>query len=126
MGSREEDPGIGSGRERRVDKREPARDLVELHSERSIALAELLDVSQSGIRLRLRNGLQPSEFESVSIRLVGGSYLSGVVMWIEGAEIGVGFPKDRVEILDSLWPETQGAAWYRSLVEFQIHNERND
>jgi hypothetical protein len=76
----------------------------------------LMDLSASGVQVRLSNGLVPLEGDDVTLRLADGRHLSGSVARIGRDTVGIGLDSPLPSIEDLLWLEQRGPDWFYASV----------
>jgi hypothetical protein len=80
-------------------------------------IADLVELSQFGTRLRIVNGAVPNLGSGLSITLFDGSKIAGTVMWLDASFIGVSFKTPVADLDDRLLFEDLGQAYFsRALV----------
>lgn len=75
-------------------------------------VGSLLDLSASGVQVRLADGLVPLEGDDVTLRLADGRHLTGSIAWIGRDTVGVGLDSPLPSIEDLLWLEQRGPDWF--------------
>jgi hypothetical protein len=75
-----------------------------------------MDLSASGVQVRLSNGLVPLEGDDVTLRLADGRHLSGSVARIGRDTVGIGLDSPLPSIEDLLWLEQRGPDWFYASV----------
>lgn len=79
----------------------------------------LMDVSTSGARVRLPNGLVPFEGDEVMLRLVDVRHVQGSVAWVDRDALGITFEQALPSVEELLWLEQRGADWFYASVRAQ-------
>jgi hypothetical protein len=98
--------------ERRGAVRHAHTEAVNMTTQWGTLAGSLLDLSASGVQVRLTNGLVPLEGDDVTLRLVDGRHLSGSVAWIGRDTVGVGLDHPLPSVEDLLWLEQRGPDWF--------------
>lgn len=81
---------------------------------------ELLDLSQSGARVRLRQGLMPCVGQKIAIGLMNGRVLDCVVSWVDDIEAGLQFDSKIPDVVDCAHFDEMGSEFYKSVLKYQI------
>ncbi len=82
-------------------------------------IADLVELSQTGARLRIVDGSLPNVRTRVSITLFDGSRIGGIVSWLKASYIGIGFDEPVADIDDRLLFEDLGQAYYSRALSLQ-------
>lgn len=115
---RNEDIATRAG-ERRIAMRHAHGERVGITSDWGAEAGMLLDLSTSGAKVRLPNGLVPPAGEEVMLRLVDGRHIAGSIAWTDRDALGIRFEHELGAIEDMIWPEQRGADWYCASVRAQ-------
>lgn len=107
------------GAERRRHERAGTDQLIVVKTSTGEVVGELLDISASGARLRIREGLCPSVDEPVSILLLDGTELSGTISRVDETSIGFAFDIRLLQPDDYLHHDHLGFDFYRALRSLQ-------
>lgn len=107
------------GFERRLDPRADTDQLIVIKAGDSELVGELLDISASGARLRIRQGLCPAIGQAITMVLIDKTELTGTVAWISGTSIGVAFDLKLLQPGDYLHHDHMGFDYYRTIQNLQ-------
>lgn len=72
----------------------------------------LVDVSSTGVKVRITNGLIPFVGDEVTLRLVGAGQHAGQIAWATDDAIGIVFDDAISNVEELLWLEQRGPEWY--------------
>ncbi len=108
------------GADRRTAERRPAHYNAACVLGRFEYNVELLDLSTTGAKVLIRQGIVPRLNQDVSLRLMDGQIIEGFVTRIERSEIGLQFCQPVQEIDDALHFDDMGASFYSAILRFQI------
>jgi hypothetical protein len=72
----------------------------------------LVDVSSTGVKVRIINGLVPFEGDEVTLRLVGAGQHAGQIAWASDEAIGIVLDQAIGNVEELLWLEQRGPEWY--------------
>ncbi|SDO94686.1 PilZ domain-containing protein [Filomicrobium insigne] len=108
-----------STKDRRSDKRDDTEQLIVVRTPKGDLVGELLDISASGAKLRIRDGLCPETDEAVSIVLLDKTELAGTVSRIDKKSIGIAFDIKLLQPADYLHHDHLGFDFYRSIQSLQ-------
>lgn len=81
---------------------------------------EVCDVSVSGARVSIRQGIVPRKGQRVAIRLMSGKSIPATVVWCGEKEIGIQFDRIVPDLQEEMMFDDMGADFYRSVFRFQI------
>jgi len=105
--------------ERRMFERFKTEQLVELGVQSQLILAELINLSDSGARLRIAKGVIPAAGRCVSVRLLDRTILLGVTRWTDFEQIGVQFLGAAINPQDYLSYEDHGQKMFSMILQQQ-------
>lgn len=108
-----------SSNDRRGDKRDGTEQLIVVRTSKGDLVGELLDISASGAKLRIRDGLCPTAGEPVSIVLLDKTELAGTVSRIDKKAIGIAFDIKLLQPAEYLHHDHLGFDFYRSVQSLQ-------
>jgi hypothetical protein len=112
------------GSDRRVDVRSDTDQLIVVRSETGDLVAELLDISASGARLRIRDGICPPVGDDIRIILLDKTELTGRIARVNGTSIGVAFDMKLLQPEDFLHHDHLGFDYYRIIQRLQAQRVR--
>ncbi len=72
----------------------------------------LVDVSSTGVKVRVINGLVPFEGDEVTLRLVGAGQYAARIAWVSDEAIGIVLDQAIGNVEELLWLEQRGPEWY--------------
>jgi len=107
------------GIERRRHERASTDQFIVIKTPTGEIVGELLDISASGARLRIRDGLCPSVDDAVSIVLLDGTELSGKISRVDETSIGFAFDIRLLQPADYLHHDHLGFDFYRAIRTLQ-------
>lgn len=81
---------------------------------------EILDLSASGARVRVRRGIVPRIDQTVSLRFLDGRTTEALVVRSDGTEIGVHFKAAIEDWQDVVHFDEMGADFYKCVLRFQV------
>ena len=81
---------------------------------------EIIDLSTSGARVRIRHGLVPREGQHATLKLMSGKVMECEVIRSDGSEIGVRFISPIQDVDDVLHFDEMGAEFYKCILRFQV------
>lgn len=110
---------IYDGSDRRIDARADTEQLIVVRTGAGDLVAELLDISASGARLRIREGLCPPVGYDITIVLLDKTELTGCIARVEGTSIGVAFDLKLLQPDDYLHHDHLGFDYYRTIQRLQ-------
>lgn len=113
-------PLTRAGREeRRRHHRHGTAQHVAVTSERGCLIADLLDLSPEGAKLKIVSGTVPNRGEAISITLIDESTISGSVSWLNLSNIGITFEVPLSDVEDMLSFETLGRSYFSKALRLQ-------
>lgn len=101
--------------ERRRHERAGTDQLIVVRTSTGEVVGDLLDISASGARLRIRTGLCPAVNEAVSIVLLDGTELSGTISRVDETSIGFAFDIRLLQPGEYLHHDHLGFDFYRAI-----------
>lgn len=108
-----------NGKERRLHKRAGTEQLIVVRTSTGEVVGELLDISASGARLRIREGLCPALDEAVSIVLLDKTELTGTISRVDKTSIGFAFDIKLLQPTEYLHHDHLGFDFYRAIRTLQ-------
>ena len=105
--------------DRRVTARHEAHQHVALRFRKSHLICDLTDLSESGARISVLDGVVPDVDETVSLTLFDGTVVVGRVSWLKDKHIGVEFVTPVTNVDERLDFENLGRAYYQKAVRLQ-------
>lgn len=115
-GTRQQHGSAARSADRRGAVRHAHAEAVVMTTQWGAIAGSLLDLSTSGVQVRLANGFVPLEGDDVTLRLADGRHLSGSVAWIGRDTVGIGLDSPVPSIEDLLWLEQRGPDWFYASV----------
>lgn len=116
---------VYQGYERRIDERAGTDQPILVRSETGDLVAELLDLSASGAKLRIREGMCPPVGEDVKLVLLDKTEFTGAIARIDGTAIGVAFDVKLLQPEDYLHHDHLGFDYYRIIQRLQSRRVRS-
>ncbi|MEM9028178.1 MAG: PilZ domain-containing protein [Pseudomonadota bacterium] len=107
--------------ERRRTERVPTGYNVSFRMPEFQNLAELIDISATGCRIRVRNGLAPYDHGLIRISTMDQSQIDGKVIWVSGQDCGVIFSQLIPDVFDFVHFDHLGEEFYWRIAEMQQH-----
>jgi len=105
--------------DRRTASRHEARQHVALRFRSSRLICDLTDLSESGAKISVLDGVVPDVDETVSLTLFDGTTIVGRVSWLKDKHIGVEFVTPVTDVDERLDFENLGRAYYQKAVRLQ-------
>jgi hypothetical protein len=115
---------ISSADERRDAPRQMARQHVAIRFRNSHLICDLVDLSESGAKISVLDGVVPNVDESVTLTLFDGTRISGKVCWLRDRHIGVEFSSPVADIDERLDFENLGRDYFFKAVTLQKSTRR--
>lgn len=84
---------------------------------------EVVDLSQKGARVRVRQGLMPAVGQALSLALMDGKAIEAFVVWSDAIEIGLQFVEPMSDPSEALHFDELGSDFYRAVLKLQIAKE---
>lgn len=84
---------------------------------------EICDISTTGARVRIRRGVVPRQDQHISLRLMNGKVVDGVVVWSGESEIRVQFKVPEPSLSEEMNFDELGSEFFSSVLRFQIVRE---
>jgi hypothetical protein len=81
---------------------------------------EVRDVSRTGARIRVRQGLMPAIGQEVTLQLASRPSVAAIVVWTRGTSAGLRFMVPLGDRLDAVHFEDLGAEYFRAILRLQI------
>ena len=107
------------GADRRIDARADTDQLILIRTGVGDLVAELLDISASGARVRLRDGLCPPVGYPITIVLLDKTELTGKIARVDGTSIGIAFDLKLLQPAEYLHYDHLGFDFYRTIQSLQ-------
>ncbi|WP_045834916.1 PilZ domain-containing protein [Hyphomicrobium sp. 99] len=105
--------------DRRNAARHEARQHVALRFRSSRLICDLTDLSESGAKISVLDGIVPDVDETVSLTLFDGTIIVGRVSWLKDRHIGVEFVTPVTDVDERLDFENLGRNYYQKAVRLQ-------
>jgi hypothetical protein len=111
--------------ERRSDFRYSARQHAAMRFRNANMICDLIDLSETGAKIRILDGAVPNIDERVVLTLFDGTAVEGHVSWIRDEHIGVEFRSLVMNVDDRLDFEDLGSAFFGKAVTLQKSTRRS-
>lgn len=98
--------------DRRVAERHIHAEPAMIATQWGEVVGKLVDVSSTGVKVRIANGLVPFAGDEVTLRLVGAGQHAGQIAWVGGDTVGIVFDHVVGNVEELLWLEQRGPEWY--------------
>jgi hypothetical protein len=105
--------------ERRRHRRHGTVQHVAVTSARGCLIADLLDLSPEGAKLKIVSGTVPNRGEAISITLIDECTISGSVSWLNLSNIGISFKLPLSDVENMLSFETLGRSYFSKALRLQ-------
>jgi hypothetical protein len=105
--------------DRRIEFRQLARQHVAMRFRSSNLICDLVDLSETGAKIRVLDGAVPNVDETLTLTLFDGSAIEGRVTWLRDGHIGVEFLSPIMNIDERLDFEDLGRAYFGKAVTLQ-------
>lgn len=105
--------------ERRKHERHSAVQHVSVQHKYGREICDLIDLSPTGARLRLSNGAIPKVGEAVTITLLDGTTINGLVSWLGQNNVGVTLGSEIGDVEALLTFDDMGEAYYGAALRLQ-------
>lgn len=113
------------GLERRNDFRYSASQHAAMRSRNSNMICDLVDLSETGAKIRILDGAVPNIDERIVLTLFDGTTVEGHVSWIRDKHIGIEFRSPVMNVDDRLDFEDLGSAFFGKAVTLQKSTRRS-
>lgn len=110
--------------ERRDDVRHIARQHVALHSGGRRLICDLVDLSESGAKISVGDGIVPNVGDSIALTLFDGTTLDGTVTWLRDKHLGLEFLYPVPDVDERLDFENLGREFFGRAVSLQKSTRR--
>jgi hypothetical protein len=108
-----------SSDERRAGERHSARQHVALRFRNSHLICDLTDLSETGAKISVLDGIVPNVDETVMLTLFDGTVITGTVSWLREKHIGVEFATPVSDVDERLDFENLGRDYFGKAVKLQ-------
>jgi hypothetical protein len=105
--------------ERRNASRHTARQHIALRFRNLHLICDLTDLSESGAKISVLDGVVPNVDEIVSLTLFDGTVIAGKVSWLREKHIGVEFSAPVTDVDERLDFENLGRDYFHKAVKLQ-------
>lgn len=105
--------------ERRQDRRHESHQYAAILFDTTRLICDLIDLSETGAKLRVVDGIVPSAGQHVGLILFDGTTVEGEVTWLAEGQIGVSFFRLLSEVASRLEFEDQGRAYFGMAANLQ-------
>lgn len=113
------------GFERRNDFRYSASQHAAMRFRNANMICDLVDLSETGAKIRIIDGVVPNIDERVVVTLFDGTPVDGHVSWIKDKYIGIAFRSPVMNVDDRLDFEDLGSAFFGKAVTLQKSTRRS-
>ncbi len=110
--------------DRRDDLRHVAHQHVAIRFRNSHLICDLIDLSETGAKISVLDGVVPNVAEPLILTLFDGTAVAGRVAWLEGEHIGVEFVSPVADVDEHLDFEDLGRAYFGKAVTLQKSTRR--
>lgn len=117
--------GVPSDDERRNDLRHAARQHVALQFRNFSLICDLIDLSESGAKISVLDGIVPNVGEHAALTLFDGTMIDGRVSWLRDKHIGVEFLHPIPDVDERLDFENLGRDYFGKAVTLQKSTRRS-
>ena len=111
--------------ERRHGARHVAHQYVAIRFRTSNLICDLVDLSETGAKICVLDGVVPNIDEKVVLTLFDGTTVEGEVSWLRDKHIGVEFVNPVVDVDERLDFEDLGSAYFGKAVTLQKTTRRS-
>jgi len=111
--------------ERRFGPRHVAHQHVAIRFRTSNLICDLIDLSETGAKICVLDGVVPNIDEKVVLTLFDGTAIEGQISWLRDKHIGVKFVNPVVDVDDRLDFEDLGSAYFGKAVTLQKMTRRS-
>lgn len=105
--------------ERRTHSRHETEQLSALELGQRTTFVQTVDLSEGGAKCQITTGFAPFDGDRVNLKLVDGTWRTGIVRWTAGQEFGVEFDHELPNPQDRLFYEHLGYKSYSDIVRLQ-------
>lgn len=105
--------------ERRKHERYTAPQPVSVENRYGHRICDLVDISPTGVRLRISNGAVPKVGEPLAITLLDGTVIKGRVSWLGQNNVGVALGSEIGDVEALLTFDNLGDAYYGAALRMQ-------
>ena len=105
--------------DRRAAERHSARQHVALRFRNSHLICDLTDLSETGAKISVLDGVVPNVDETVMLTLFDGTVITGTVSWLREKHIGVEFATPVSDVDERLDFENLGRDYFGKAVKLQ-------
>ena len=105
--------------DRRRSMRHDAQQHVAIVTSASRLVCDLIDLSDSGAKLRIVDGAVPGEGEKLILVLFDGTCAPATVTWVGPKSFGISFERNLTEIDAHLETESLGQGYFSKAVQLQ-------
>ncbi len=113
------------GFERRNDFRHTASQHAAMRFRNANMICDLVDLSETGAKIRIIDGAVPNIDERVILTLFDGTSVDGHVSWMQGKYIGIAFRNPVLNVDDRLDFEDLGSGFFGKAVTLQKSTRRS-
>lgn len=111
--------------DRRTDFRHTARQHVGIQFRSLRLICDLVDLSESGAKISVGDGIVPNVGEKVALTLFDGTVLDGEVSWLRDKHLGVEFQHPVADVDERLDFENLGREFFGKAVSLQKSARRS-
>jgi hypothetical protein len=105
--------------ERRYQARHTARQHVAIRFRNTNLICDLIDLSETGARICVLDGVVPNVNEDLTLTLFDGTTVEAKVLWLREKHIGIEFAQPIKNAEERLDFESLGSAYFRKAVTLQ-------
>lgn len=119
------EPKSASKTDRRRFERFATNQPAELVGDHQHVVVELLDISDLGARIEVRQGLMPNIGEKISLQLFDGTDLEGRVVRIDNnTTVGIEFTARHIDAADLTHHDQMGSGLYQAVLKIQNQRQK--
>jgi hypothetical protein len=111
--------------DRRYNSRQLARQHVAMRFRRSNLICDLVDLSETGAKICVLDGVVPNIDEKLVLTLFDGTEIEGQVSWLKDQHIGIVFASRVSDVDERLDFEDLGSAYFGRAVTLQKATRRS-
>ncbi len=110
--------------DRRYDHRQVAHQHVAIRFRNSNLICDLVDLSETGAKISVLDGVVPNVDEPLILTLFDGTAIAGRVSWLGGEHIGIAFVSPVFDVEKRLDFEDLGRGYFGKAVTLQKSTRR--
>jgi hypothetical protein len=115
---------VSSDAERRGEVRHSAQQYVALKFRSRRLICDLADLSETGAKVSVGDGIVPNVGDDVSLTMFDGTVIEGRILWLRDKHMGVEFSNPVPDVGERLDLENLGRDYYGKAVTLQKSTRR--